>query len=197
MADPVGHDVFSAAHRAELASIIRQRSFRTGRFTLASGKQSTLYFNMKPTMLDARGAELCARGFIALLQESGAEYVSGLEMGAVPVIGAMAAIGGLIGHPVKTTFVRKRKKEHGTKDLIEGLGPDETLMGRSVFVVDDVATTAGSILQAIEEVRDAGGIVTHAAALVNRQEGGDELLAQHGVKLLHVFSATEIAGDPA
>lgn len=185
--------VFSDDQRAELASIIRNRSFKTGQFTLASGKQSTLYFNMKPTMMDARGGELCARGFIALLQESGAEYVSGLEMGAVPVIGAMAAIGGLVGHPVKTTFVRKRKKEHGTKELVEGLGPDETLKGKTVFVVDDVATTAGSILQAIEEVRSAGGIVTHAAALVNRHEGGDELLAGHGVKLLQVFSASEIA----
>jgi len=193
MPSPMASDIFPADARAELAGIIRTRSFKTGQFTLASGKQSTLYFNMKPTMMDQRGGELAARGFIALMLESGADYVSGLEMGAVPVIGAMAAIGGLLGHPVKTTFVRKRKKEHGTRELIEGLGPGESLKGHKVFVVDDVATTAGSILQAIEEVRNAGGIVTHAAALVNRHEGGDELLAEHGVKLLQIFSASEIA----
>ncbi len=185
--------IFSAAQRAELGKIIRHRSFRTGEFVLSSGKRSSLYFNMKPTMMDSRGAELAARAFIALMAENDLEYVSGLEMGAVPVIGAMAAVGTLIGHPVKTTFVRKRKKEHGTKELIEGLGPDKSLSGKAVLVIDDVATSGKSILQAIEEVRQAGGVVNYAAALVNRHEGGDELLGQHGVKLLDIFSANEIA----
>lgn len=188
-------NLFNANHRAALLAIIRERSFKTGLFTLSSGKQSTQYFNMKPTMMDVNGAGLSARAFIDLMQKSDAEYVSGLEMGAVPVIGAMAALGSAIGHPVKTTFVRKRQKEHGTKELIEGLGPNESLTDKIVFVVDDVATSGKSILQAIEEVRRAGGIVTDAAALVNRNEGGDELLASHGVKLHHVFCATEVASS--
>jgi orotate phosphoribosyltransferase len=186
-------DVFSDSARVELRDIIRTRSFKTGQFTLSSGQQSNLYFNMKPTMMDAHGAELAARAFISLMDQTDAEYVSGLEMGAVPVIGAMAAIGGVIGRPVKTTFVRKRKKEHGTKEMIEGLGPTESLRGKKVFVIDDVATSGKSILQAIEEVRLAGGIVTDAAALVNRHEGGDELMKAHDVRLHQVFAAAEIA----
>ena len=186
-------EILSTAEHLELRGIIFSRSFRQGNFTLSSGKKSSLYFNMKPTMMDARGAELAARAFIALMVKTQSDYVSGLEMGAVPVIGAMAAIGNLINHPVKSTFVRKRMKEHGTKELIEGLGPDESLSGKTVFVIDDVATSGKSIHQAIEEIRRAGGIVTHAAALVNRHEGGDELLLDHGVKLLEVFSAQEIA----
>ena len=186
-------EVFSALQREELCRIIRERSFRTGEFTLSSGQKSSLYFNMKPTMMDARGAQLAARAFIDLMAQSDAEYVSGLEMGAVPVIGAMAAVGGMIGHSFKTTFVRKRMKEHGTKEMIEGLGPLDTLKGQKVFVVDDVATSGKSILQAIREVRSVGGIVEFAAALVNRQEGGDSRLEAEGVILKHVFLASEIA----
>jgi orotate phosphoribosyltransferase len=146
-------------------------------------------------MMDEQGAELAARAFIALLDQTNAEYVSGLEMGAVPVIGAMAAIGRLVGRPVKTTFVRKRLKEHGTKEMIEGLAPNESLSGKTVFVVDDVATSGRSILQAIREVRQAGGIVTDAAALVNRHEGGDQLMIDNGVRLHQVFAASEIANS--
>ena len=186
-------EVFSDSDRNELRDIIRVRSFKTGKFTLSSGQESNLYFNMKPTMMDAHGAVLAARAFIALMDLTDAEYVSGLEMGAVPVIGAMAAVGGLIGRPVKTTFVRKRLKEHGTKEMIEGLGPGESLEGKNVFVVDDVATSGKSILQAIDEVRRSGGIVTDAAALVNRHEGGDRLMQDHGVRLHQVFAAAEIA----
>ena len=186
-------EIFSALAREELKQIIRQRSFKTGEFTLSSGQQSNLYFNLKPTMMDSRGSELAARAFIALMVELQADYVSGLEMGAVPVIGAMAAVGPMIGHPIRATFVRKRMKEHGTKEMIEGLAPGESLEGLRVFVIDDVATRGTSILQAIEEVRRAGGIVTDAAALVNRHEGGDGLLQQHGVKLHQIFAAGEIA----
>jgi orotate phosphoribosyltransferase len=115
-------------------------------------------------------------------------------MGAVPVIGSMAAISSAQGMPVKTTFVRKRAKEHGTKDVIEGLGPNESLQGKKVIVVDDVATSGRSILIAIEEVRKAGGIVEFAACLVNREEGGPELLADHGVELHSVFTAADFVG---
>lgn len=186
-------EVFSDSDRNELRKIIQERSFKTGIFTLSSGHQSNLYFNMKPTMMDSRGAVLAALAFIALMHQTESEYVSGLEMGAVPVIGAMAAVGTLIGCPIRTTFVRKRKKEHGTKEMIEGLGPEETLRGKKVFVIDDVATSGKSILQAIQEVRAAGGIVTSAAALVNRNEGGDQLMRLHNVMLYQVFSGAEIA----
>ncbi len=177
--------------RAELFSLVKDRSFKTGSFRLSSGKESSLYFNMKPTMMDPKGAELSARAFLEMISKLDVEYVSGLEMGAVPVIGSMAALSSTLGHPIKTTFVRKRAKEHGTKDVIEGLGPNESLQGKKVLVVDDVATSGKSILQAIEEVRKAGGIVEHAACIVNREEGGDELMEENGVILHSIFHASE------
>lgn len=179
------------ARAAELFELIRTRSFRLGTFRLSSGKESSLYFNMKPTMMHPRGAELSARAFLRIVAPLDIDYVSGLEMGAVPVIGSLAAISSAEGAPVKTTFVRKRAKEHGTRDVIEGLAPGETLNGTSVLVIDDVATSGKSILQAIQEVRNAGGVVAHAACLVNRDEGGDALLAEAGVTLHSIFHASQ------
>jgi orotate phosphoribosyltransferase len=161
---------------------------------LSSGKTSSLYFNLKPTMLDPRGAELSARALLDIATATAADYVSGLEMGAVPVIGSLAALGSAEGRPVRATFVRKQPKGHGTKDVVEGLGPDETLEGRRVLVIDDVATSGASTLVAIERIRETGGIVEHAACLLNRQEGGEELLAEHGVQLHSVLSASDFTG---
>jgi orotate phosphoribosyltransferase len=176
-----------------LLEIVRARSFKTGKFKLSSGKESNLYFNMKPTMMEPRGAELSARAFLEIAHHLGIEDVSGLEMGAVPVIGAMTAISSVDDRPIRATFVRKQPKGHGTNDVIEGLGPNETLERRNVLVVDDVATSGGSILRAIERVREVGGIVNHAACLVERKEGARELLADHGVELHSVFTAADFA----
>jgi orotate phosphoribosyltransferase len=181
--------------RRELFLIVKSRSFKTGSFKLSSGKESNLYFNMKPTMMHPKGAELVARLFLDVIHELEVDYISGLEMGAVPAIGSVAAISSFEGNPIRATFVRKRAKEHGTKDVIEGLGPDESLAGANVLVLDDVATSGKSILQAIEEVRKAGGIVDHAACIVNREEGSDDLLAEHRVTLHSIFHASEFLGD--
>ena len=184
-----------SADLLELFQLISERSFRTGSWTLASGKQSTLYFNMKPTMMHARGAELAARALLQKLETLGADYVSGLEMGAVPVIGAMAAISSAEHTPIKTTFVRKQPKKHGTKDLIEGLGPEETLDNKEVVIVDDVATSGGSFLVAVNAVRAEGGIVKNAVCLVDREEGASEFLSLHDVVLHSIFCAREFKLD--
>ncbi|MER9214349.1 orotate phosphoribosyltransferase [Mesorhizobium sp. M0663] len=175
----------------ELREIVRERSFRFGRYTLSSGIESDIYFNMKPTMMVARGAQLAALEFLKIVEQTKAEYVGGLEMGAVPVIGSMAAVSSVMNKPINTIFVRKAPKAHGTRDVIEGLGPKEDLKGRVVLIVDDVATSGKSILKAIEEVRHVGGIVRDAACLVDRDEGATALLAQHGVALHSVLHASE------
>lgn len=175
----------------ELLEIVRSRSFRTGTFELSSGQISNVYFNMKQTMMYPRGAELAARAFLEIVHSLNIDYVSGLEMGAVPVIGSMAAISSADKLPIHTTFVRKAAKAHGTKDLIEGLGPNDTLDGKRVLVIDDVSTTGKSILQAIKAVREAGGIVEHAACIVNRAEGGDQRLGDAGVALHSILHVDE------
>lgn len=171
---------------SELLEMIKQRSRRLGKFTLASGRESDLYLNLKPTMMDPRGARLCAEAFLARVP-AGTDYVGGIEMGAVPVTAAMAAISDVQGTPVRTFFVRKAAKDHGTRQLVEGLAEGESIAGKKVLVTDDVATTAGSVLQAVEAARAAGAIVTDALVIVDRQEGGAENLAAHGVTLHSVF----------
>ena len=176
---------------SELRELIRRRSFRLGHFTLASGAQSDLYFNLKPTMMCARGAYLSARAFLDRIHGERVEMLGGLEMGAVPLIAAVAALSSAQGAPVETFFVRKQVKAHGTRDLIEGLGPDESLAGKAVMVADDVATTGGSIILAVDAARGAGAVVETALVLVDRQEGAEARLAEHGVRLLAVFTASQ------
>ena len=171
---------------SELLEMIRTRSMRLGHFTLASGRESDLYLNLKPTMMDPRGARLCAEALLARIPP-GTDYVGGLEMGAVPVIAAMAALSDLSGRPVRTFFVRKAAKDHGTKEVVEGLAAGESLRGKKVLVIDDVATTGGSVLQAIEAARGAGAMVEDALVIVDREEGGAEGLEAHGVRLSSVF----------
>jgi len=175
----------------ELREIIRTRSFRLGKFTLASGRESDLYFNLKPTMMDPRGAHLCARAFLARVLPEEADFVGGLEMGAVPVISALAAISDAEGRPVRTFFVRKEAKGHGTREVVEGLASGESLAGKRVLIVDDVATTGGSVVKAIDVARGAGAQVDAALVIVDRQEGAAEALAEHGVRLLSVFTGGE------
>ncbi|HEY3811625.1 MAG TPA: orotate phosphoribosyltransferase [Caulobacteraceae bacterium] len=172
-----------------LAEIIRRRSFALRNITLASGRPSTFYFNLKPTMMDPKGALYCGRALLRHVLAEGAEYIGGLEMGAVPLLGAIAALSEADGKPVRTFFVRKKPKEHGTRELVEGLAPGETLEGKRVLIVDDVATSGGSLWQAAEAVREAGGVVDAGLVIVDRQEGAHEYLEERGMRLLSVFTA--------
>lgn len=176
-----------------LRLLISSRSVRHGRFTLASGRTSTFYFNGKPTMLHPLGAELIARAMLAVAREVGATHLSGLEMGAVPLLGAVSALSSIEGTPIPATFVRKMAKAHGTGELVEGLGPGETLAGARVLLLEDVVTTGGSVLKAAAALRNAGGEVAHAAVIVDREEGGVEALGAQGIRLHPIFRAGDFA----
>lgn len=181
----------SSQERARLIAIIRDRSFATGRFRLASGWESNLYFNLKPTLLHPEGAYLTAKALLAFAQELEPDFIGGIEMGAVPIVGALAAVGYAAGRPVATFIVRKARKDHGTKLGIEGLKKDETLAGHRVVIVDDVTTTGGSTVKAIEEARAAGANVADAISIVDREEGAVENLAAIGVALRSVLKASD------
>lgn len=176
-----------SAERRELFELIRVRSFRRGRFTLSSGAQSEMYFNLKPAMLDPRGARLCAMAFLEIITREKCGYAGGLEMGAVPMLGSLAALSDIEGRSVRTFFVRKAPKAHGTREVIEGLAPGDTLEGARAIIVDDVATTGNSILTAAIAARDAGAAVDCALVLVDREEGARETLMHEGIRLLSVF----------
>ena len=171
----------ACSERQKLLEIIRRRSFREkGAFKLASGRMSTIYFNLKPTMLDPEGARLIGAALAEKAAELGGELVGGLEMGAVPLVAATAAMSAVAGQPVGAIFVRKAAKEHGTQSLIEGLAEGESLAGRRVVVVEDVTTTGGSALKAVAALRAAGATVEHVVTVVDREEGATEAFAAAG-----------------
>jgi len=172
----------------KLAEIIRQRSLRVaGTFKLASGRMSSVYLNLKPTMLDPDGARLIGAAMAEKAAALGADYVGGLEMGAVPLVSATAAMSAVARKPVRAVFVRKQAKDHGTQALVEGLKEGESLEGKNVVVLDDVVTTAGSSLKAVAALRVAGAKVAHAIAVVDREEGATEAFAAEGITLHSLF----------
>src|SRR5579883_401968 len=184
-----------SASRARLHDIIRRRSFGRGEITLASGRKSDFYFNLKPTMLDAEGAALLAELSYEALRDDELDYIGGLEMGAVPIAGAIAQLSWLKGHPISAFFVRKKPKEHGARLAIEGLAKGETLAGKRVVVVEDVTTTGGSAMKAVEALREAGANVVLVLTMVDREEGASDTFAQAGLPFRSIYKASEFLTD--
>jgi len=180
-----------SASRARLKKIIARRSFGRGEITLASGRKSDFYFNLKPTMLDPEGAALLAELTYDALKDDKLDYVGGLEMGAVPLAGAIAQLSWLKNHPVGAFFVRKKPKEHGARLAVEGLAKGETLQGKRIVIVEDVTTTGGSALKAVEAVRDAGGEIVLVLTMVDREEGATEVFAEAGLEFRSLYKAGE------
>lgn len=167
-----------ATKRARLIAIVRERSFQEGpEMRLASGKTSTFYFNMKPAMLDSEGAHLIATLILDALEGVDADLVGGLEMGAVPIAAGVAALAHQRGRKLRAFFVRKQAKEHGTKALIEGLAPGETMAGKKVVIVEDVTTTGASSIKAANAIRQVGGEIVRVIAIVDRLDGAAEAFA--------------------
>ncbi len=180
-----------SASRARLAKIIAARSFGRGEITLASGRKSDFYFNLKPTMLDPEGAALLAELSFDALKDDSVDYIGGLEMGAVPIAGAIAQLSWLKGHPIAAFFVRKKPKEHGARLAVEGLAKGETLNGKRIVIVEDVTTTGGSAIKAVDAVKDAGGEVVMVFTMVDRDEGAAETFKQAGIVFRSLYKAGE------
>lgn len=171
-----------AQKRSRLIEIITQRSYGTGvEIKLASGRISDFYFNLKPTMLHPEGAALIGDLIAGDLALDKIDAVGGLEMGAVPIATAVAMASHNLGHPIPAFFIRKQTKDYGTKSLIEGLVKGDTLKHRRVVILEDVTTTGGSALQAIEAVRADGAAVISVITVVDRQEEAAEAFAAAGI----------------
>jgi orotate phosphoribosyltransferase len=183
--------VSKSAARARLADIIASRSFGRGEITLASGRKSDFYFNLKPTMLNPEGAALLADLTYDALKDDQFDYVGGLEMGAVPLAGAIAQLSWMKGHPIAAFFVRKKPKEHGARLAVEGLAKGESLAGKRIVIVEDVTTTGGSAVKALDAVREAGGEVALVFTMVDREEGATETFREAGVPFRSLYKASE------
>jgi len=164
-----------ATDRERLKELLKKHSLMFGDFTLASGRKSKYYFDSKKTTLLPEGAYLAAREILRTLREHGirADAIGGLTLGADPIVCPVAALSFLEGPPMRAFIVRKETKEHGTGRRIEG----DVAAGSKVVIVDDVVTTAGSTLKAIDAALEAGLTVVAVVCLVDREEGGTEKLS--------------------
>jgi orotate phosphoribosyltransferase len=149
--------------------IVLEKSFQYAEkpvFKLVSGGVSHFYFNCKPTMLDPEGKELIGRLIFSKIRDLDVSGIGGLELGSIPISGAVSLISQLEGKPIKEFIVRKEKKDHGISARVEG----ECVPGEKVVVVDDVITTGGSTIKAIETVGTLGLKVVKVVVLVDREE---------------------------
>lgn len=159
--------------RSRLLRAFQERAVAFGRFTLASGKESTYYINSKKAIFNAEVVGLLGEVLFDLTKDLNVEAAGGLEVGAIPMAVALAQRYALVERPLEGFFVRKQAKGHGSQERIEGvLAP-----GMRVAVLDDVLTTGGSVLQAITEVEQRGAQIVAVVCIVDRLEGARELLA--------------------
>jgi orotate phosphoribosyltransferase len=176
--------------RDPLEEIIHRKSFGRAAVTLSSGKPSTFYFDMKPSMLDPEGAHFIADRILHEAAAAGAEFIGGLEMGAVPIAGAVCQLSYKSGSPLHGFFVRKMAKEHGAKKLIEGLPKDETLLGKRTVIIDDVTTSGHSALVAVRACKAVGAEVVMVISIVDREEGAAETFANEKIPFKSLFTAS-------
>ena len=182
--------------KAELYRLLKERSFRFGDFTLTSGKKSSYYFDGKLTTLHPRGAHLVGNAYLNLMEREKveAEAIGGLVIGADPICVAVSYASYLRGGSIEAFLVRKEAKKHGLQQWIEGPFLEE---GTPVAVVDDVLTSGGSLLTAIDRSRKAGAVVVGALVVVDREEGGRAAVEAGlgGAPLISLFTASELLAE--
>ena len=143
-----------------------------------------------PSMLHPEGSHLIATLILDALSGETVDLIGGLEMGAVPLAASAATLSQERGTPIRAFFVRKQAKEHGTQKLVEGLGPDETMAGQNVVVVEDVTTTGGSAIKAVNALKADGANVLKVITVVDREEGAAENFAEAGIAFQALLTAT-------
>ncbi len=177
--------------KERLKKILLEKSYREGTFTLTSGKKSDFYIDCKQTTLSAEGAYLCGKLLFDMIQKKqDLRAVGGMTLGADPLVTAVSIVSYLEGAPIPAFIIRKEPKGHGTGSWIEGKSNIQA--GSFVALVEDVVTTGGTLIKAIERTQLEGYKVGGVFALVDRQEGGSELLAEHGFNLVSIFTREEL-----
>lgn len=174
--------------RQYLLDLFCEVAYKEGEFILSSGQRSSYYINGKQVTLHPQGGAAVGRILLSLLPPE-TQAVSGLTLGADPMVTATSVVAVYEGRSLTPLIVRKEAKGHGTQAYIEGptLPP-----GSSVVVLEDVVTTGQSALKAVDRLRQAGYNVDRILALVDREQGGAELYAEQGLAFQAVFSIREI-----
>lgn len=186
----------SMSAKDDLKTMLLEKSVRTGDFTLASGKKSDLYVDCRVTALDNKGAHWIGQAgwdlVLGKIEAGGLEVdaIGGMTMGADPISLVVGMASSEHEKALQVFTVRKEPKGHGRGKQIEGNFKE----GDRVVVVDDVITTGGSTLKAIEAIRAAGGEVVFCLVLVDREEGGRPAIEADGVPVVSIFTRSELIG---
>jgi orotate phosphoribosyltransferase len=174
--------------RQELIDLIRARALAFGDFTLASGQKASFYLDCRKVTLDSRGARLIGEGMLDVLASDMPPLVGGMAIGADPITAAILTVAGVRGLALRGVMVRKETKQHGTGKYVEG--PYEA--GEEVAIVEDVVTTGGSSLLAIERCEAVGLKVRRVLAIVDRLSGGREAFAARGYELTTLCTINDL-----
>jgi len=174
--------------RSRLLEIVNHKAVFKGEFTLSSGAKSNYYIDGKFISLMAEGLAYFSKVILEMIREDQVQFIGGPTLGADPIIGGTVALSHLIGRPIDGFIVRKEQREHGRMRMIEG----PLAEGARVVIVEDVTTSGGSALKAIEKVEEQGCHVVRVICLVDRLQGAGELLAARGYKFTPIFKVTEL-----
>jgi orotate phosphoribosyltransferase len=170
--------------RDALQQLVREKALKFGDFTLASGKKAKFYLDCRKITLDAQGARLIGEGMLELLSNDMPDLVGGMAIGADPITAAILTLAGMRGQALRGVMVRKEAKQHGTGKHVEG----PFHQGEAIVIVEDVVTTGGSSLLAIERCEEVGLKVKRVLAIIDRLEGGREAFAARGYELKTLFT---------
>ena len=173
-----------------LIALLAARSAKRGQFILASGKESTFYIDARLTTMSPEGLSTIGPLALSALRQTEwrVDAIGGLTLGADPIAYAISYASANSDRPLRAFTVRKEPKAHGTGKLIEG----PFKQGDHVAVIEDVITTGGSAIRAIDAVRAAGGVVAGVLALVDREEGGQQTIEKAGVPVIALVTASQI-----
>jgi orotate phosphoribosyltransferase len=170
--------------RQALLDLIKQQALKFGDFTLASGKKASFYLDCRQVTLDAQGAKLIGAGMLELMADNMPDLVGGMAIGADPITAAILTLAGIDNIPLRGVMVRKEPKGHGLGKHVEGPYSE----GERLVIVEDVVTTGGSSLKAIEHCEAVGLKVDRVLAIIDRMEGGREAFAERGYELTTLFT---------
>ncbi len=176
--------------KVKLARLLMALSYVQGEVTLTSGKKSDYYFDCKQTALHPEGGFLIGKLFLEMLKGVEVKGVGGMTLGADPLVSAVTVLSHLEGRPLPGFIVRKQSKGHGTNQYLEGL--KNFTPGDRVALLEDVVTTAGTLITTVERVRAAGFEVAAVLTVLDREEGGRERLAEAGLTLESIFTRKEL-----
>jgi orotate phosphoribosyltransferase len=178
--------------RQQLVALFRERALRFGQFTLASGKTASYYLDGKQVTLHAQGLRLVSEGLLELLADVEFDAIGGISIGADPIVAGVLTVAAEQGRPLHGFLVRKEAKGHGTQKYVEG----PVQPGERVVIVEDVVTTGGSSLLAVDRMVEFGCHVVQIAAIVDRLEGGAASFSRRGLPFRSLLTIEDFGITP-